>query len=323
MKITSVGTQGLRGTAITADSGLKPQTQHAICIEAPYLVGAPVSAASLASRVAEALHKERLRRKTRQPLDAEDGTLSIEEAWDQPLSLAAFLDEISFTPDKPDKFLTGFDFQVIPDGDKPRRPTRNLDKGHRSRAKHREECRHDPSEFSRLVTDQVIDGLVLNGDELDSEPLDVLSEREENPGIEVFRRGIIIWSRAGEPFPYSELYFDHVAQRLNAMGGLRRPRTFSRTPGAVSGKYSACAEQGISLDELETVIADGSKPIIRRSGIVIALRKRELPKRPKYPAPPAEPTSSEVRSFNFALDKPATAPTVNDNPTPSATVAAA
>ncbi|MGA2492016.1 MAG: hypothetical protein ABSF67_03595 [Roseiarcus sp.] len=199
---------------------------------------------------------------------------------------------------------SGFKFGCAKGSRKPRRPKRNVDKESRDRAKHRETCRHDPSAFGKLITDdRILDGIILNKDDLAGAALDIVSRREDNPGLEVFRRGVITWGNAGEPFPYAEVYFDPLARRLDAERYQPpRERTPARMPGAVTGAHEACVQHGIALDELETVVTDGSKPIIRRHGVVIALRKAELPKRPKYPPPPAKPASGAVRSLTLVVN---------------------
>jgi hypothetical protein len=81
-----------------------------------------------------------------------------------------------------------------------------------------------------------------------------------------------------------------------------RVRTPSRMPGAVIGEQAVCDAYGLALDELETVIADGSKPIIRRRGIVIALRQKELPKRSAKPASAVRIISTRVVDNSAAND---------------------
>jgi hypothetical protein len=214
----------------------------------------------------------------------------IAESWEQPLSVSAFFEQIGFDPHRAQKHLTGFSFEPIRDADKRRRSLRNLNKEYRARGKLREACRHDPAEFGRLVKERLVDDLVMNGDELATEALDLIMSPESDPGLEVFRRLVIVYGKAGKPFPYTELYFCPLAERLGAEGyQLPRVRTPSRIPGAVIGERAACDEYGLALDELDAAISDGSKPIIRRRGIVIALRKKELPKHS------AKPTSSAVR----------------------------
>ncbi len=141
-----------------------------------------------------------------------------------------------------------------------------------------------------------------------------MSHREDNPGLEVFRRGVITWGKAGEPFPYTELYFSPLAKRLNAEGyEPPRARTPSQMPGAVTGAHAACVEHGLALEELETIIAGGSKPIIRRHGIVIALRKDELPEHPKYPPKPPKSASGAVRSLTLVVDNTTSAAAETDS----------
>ena len=77
------------------------------------------------------------------------------------------------------------------------------------------------------------------------------------------------------------LLLKYINDLVNAQGYRPKPPRFpSRMPGAVIGAHSACAEHGLTLEELDAAIADGSKPIVRRDGIVLAQRTRELPKRP-------------------------------------------
>jgi hypothetical protein len=311
-------------------TGCKPapkhQIRHAICVEIPTYDEGVFSAADLAGHVAAAFEKLR-----DEPPRTESGWRSgwsfpivpdpvFAPDWSDPTPMPkAALGEIADDGDGSEPSCgsdgegssrdpNGFRFGYAKGGEKPRRSTHNVDKEYRSRASHRETCRHDPSAFGKLITDdRIVGGIVLNKDELASEALDIVSRREDSPGLEVFRRGVIAWGKAAEPFPYTELYFRPLAERLSAEGYQPpRARTPSRMPGAVVGAHAACAEHGIALDELETVIADGSKPIIRRHGVVLALRKGELPKRPKYPPPPAKPASGPVRHLTLVASNTAT-----------------
>ncbi|MGD0186807.1 MAG: hypothetical protein ABSC25_16355 [Roseiarcus sp.] len=195
--------------------------------------------------------------------------------------------------------------------DRPLRRKRNTDHEKRSRAGVREGSRHDATEFGKLVNDDVACRLILNKEELAIEALDLITRRETDPGLEVFRRGVIAWGKRAEPFPYSAVYFDRKAERLDAEGYQPTPpRTPCRLPGAITGAHAACSEHGLSLDELDAAIEAGSKPIVRRDGVIVALRKAELPKRPKYPPKPAKPASSPVRSLTLVVDNPAPIPAV-------------
>lgn len=228
-----------------------------------------------------------------------------------PLSDRALIAEfgVATTADDTVEGARGFRIGDIKDADRLRRPKVNRDRQYRDRASLREACRHDPSEFGRHVRDGIVDRYILNRDELSLEALEVIAQPESDPGLEAFRRCVIAWGKLGESLPFAWVYFDRKAECLAAEGYRETPpRTPRRLPGAVTGAHAACAEQGLALDDLETAIADGSKPIVRRHGIVVALRKAELPKHPKYPPPPTKPASSAVRRLTPVADNSATIP---------------
>ena len=142
---------------------------------------------------------------------------------------------------------SGFKFGYAKGGRKPRRPKRNLDKEYRSRAKEREKSRNGACELAKRIDDDFALGLVLNRRELACEALDIVTQPEDDPALEVFRRGVIAWGQAAEPFPYAFIYFDARAQHLNTQGFQpKRPRFPSRMPGAVTGEHAACAEHGLN-----------------------------------------------------------------------------
>lgn len=290
-----------------------------ICIETPYTIGAHFSAVDLARRVSDAFDVLRANQTPENSGSPSDGeahygsepndiispALSIAEAWDQPLSIGAFLDEIGFNPTRPEKYGTGFSFWGIRDSAKPRRSKRNLDKECRSRGRLREACRHDPSQFDRLVTEDVAQHLILNREEIACEALDLITQPESDPELEDLRIATIRAGQKGNPLPLA--YFEVRAKRLSA-GGYQptRPRTPSRLPGVVIGAHAACAEHDLALDELDKAIADGSAPIVRRGDIIIALRKSEA-ERTKFSEPakrprPNKPTPNKARHLTLVVD---------------------
>ena len=246
----------------------------------PCILGTPISPAELARRVTDAF--ERL-----------GGPLMPPPKWaadwgGDPISQDALVAEFGAATNEDDTVdgANGFRIGYVKDADRPRRPKHNLDLERRSRSKLREACRFDAAEFRKLVSDDVVRRLTLNPDERACEVLDLVLQREDDPGLEVFRRGVIACGKLGEPFPFAAIYFDRKAERLAAEGYREAPpRTPRRLPGAVTGAHAACAEHGLTLDELEQAISEGSKPIVRRGGVVIALRKREAPNRFRHPKP--------------------------------------
>jgi hypothetical protein len=76
----------------------------------------------------------------------------------------------------------------------------------------------------------------------------------------------------------------------------------------VIGEDVVCVERDLSQDELDTAIADGSQPIVRRAGIVIALRKKELRRidefsRPRVSTKPNVPRPLPLKPLPEALKR--------------------
>jgi hypothetical protein len=105
---------------------------------------------------------------------------------------------------------------------------------------------------------------------------------------------------------YSSVYCGILAGRLVAEGYERKPRLLSHSRnhiprGVDVGEDVVCVERDLDLEELKAVVADGSQPIVRVDGIVIAMRKSEPKPFEKFQRPKVMPTEAHVHGNDLQL----------------------